>query len=73
MHLELTLKSENYVQFTDKIICKYRSIKRPNINKNKAVRIDEKIQDFAQNLCEMYQRFYPIFIKTHYQHGMYLL
>ena len=72
MHLELTLKSEDYVQFTDKIISKYRSINRPNINEDKAVRIDKQIQDSAQKLCEMYQKFYPIFIKTHYQHGMYL-
>ena len=71
MHLELTLKSEDFAQFTDKIISKYQPINN-NPNINKATKINTQIQDFAQNLCEMYQKFYPIFIKTHYQHGMYL-
>lgn len=72
MHLELSLTSENYEQLTDNIISKYRSINRENINEEKAVRIDKQIQESAQKLCDMYQRFYPIFHKTFYQHGMYL-
>lgn len=72
MHLDLSLTSEDYEQFTDKITSKYQSINRPNINEDKAEKIDKQIQDFAQKLCGMYQKFYPIFHKTHYQHGMYL-
>ncbi len=71
MHLELALTSEDYEQFTDNIISKYQPINN-NPNINKAAKIDEQIRDFAKNLCEMYQKFYPIFHKTHYQHGMYL-
>ena len=56
MHLELSLTSEDYEQFTENIISKYRSIKRENINEDKAERIDKQIQDFAQKLCEMYQK-----------------
>ena len=71
MHLELTLTSENYAQFTKKIICKYQPLNN-TANIQKAARIDKQIQDFAKKLCEMYQTFYPVFRKTHYQHGMYL-
>ena len=72
MHLNLSLTSEDYEQFTEKIISKYRSINRPNINKNKAKEYDKQIQDFAQSLCGMYQKLYPLFLTTHYQYGTYL-
>ena len=71
MHLKLTLTSEDYTQFTEKIISKYQPLNNA-ANVRKAARIDENIQDFAQKLCGMYQKFYPVFRKTHYQHGMYL-
>ena len=71
MHLEYGLTSEDYEQFTEKIISKYQPI-NDNQNINKATKIDKQIQDFAKSLCEMYQKFYPLFLKTHYQHGMYL-
>ena len=71
MLLQLTPKSENFDQFTDRIISKYQPVnKNPNINK--ATKINQQIQDFAQSMCEMYKKFYPVFLKTHYQHGMYL-
>ena len=71
MHLEASLTSEDLDQFTAKIISKYQSLNNTS-NIRKAARIDKHIQDFAQKLCEMYQKFYPVVRKTHYQHGMYL-
>ena len=71
MLLQLTLASEDFDQFTDKIISKYQPLNN-TANIQKAARIDKQIQDFAQGMCEMYQKFYPIFLRTHYQHGMYL-
>ena len=71
MHLQLTPTSEDFDQFTDRIISKYQPLNN-TANIQKAARIDKQIQDFAQGMCEMYQKFYPVVRKTHYQHGMYL-
>ena len=71
MHLEASVTSEDLDQFTAKIISKYQPLNNTS-NIRKAARIDKHIQDFAQKLCEMYQKFYPVVRKTHYQHGMYL-
>ena len=71
MLLQLTLTSEDFDQFTDRIISKYQPLNN-TLDINKKTRIDKQIQDFAQKLCEMYQKFYPVVRKTHYQHGMYL-
>ncbi len=72
MHLEVSLTSEDLDQFTAKIISKYQPLINTS-NSKKATRINKHIQDFAQKLCEMYQKFYPVVRKTHYQHGMYLV
>ena len=71
MHLELTLTSEDFDQFTDRIISKYQPLNNTS-DTNKADRINKQIREFAQKLCGMYQKFYPVVRKTHYQHGMYL-
>ena len=71
MHLQLTLTSEDFDQFTDKIISKYQPLNNTS-DTNKADRINKQIREFAQKLCGMYQKFYPVVRKTHYQHGMYL-
>ena len=71
MHLEASVTSEDRDQFTAKIISKYQPLNNTS-NIRKAARIDKHIQDFAQKLCEMYRKFYPVVHKTHYQHGMYL-
>ena len=71
MHLQLTLTSEDFDQFTEKIISKYQPLNNTS-DPSKADRIDKQIQEFAQKLCGMYQKFYPVVCKTHYQHGMYL-
>ena len=64
MLLTLNAESQNFEELTDKVIDKYRSVN------NTLYTAD--IQDFAVNMKEMYEKFYPAFLKVHYQHGMYL-
>ncbi|MCY3722183.1 MAG: hypothetical protein OXG97_08170 [Candidatus Poribacteria bacterium] len=64
MLLILNAESQNFEELSDKVIDKYQSV-------SKAVSIVE-IQEFATNFKEMYEKFYPAFLKTQYQHGMYL-
>ena len=71
MLLQLTLTSEDFDQFTGRIISKYQPLNNTSDPK-KADRINKQIREFAQKLCEMYQKFLPVVRKTHYQHGMYL-
>ena len=71
MHLEAFLTSEDLDQFTAKIISKYQPLINTS-NSKKAIRINKQIQDFAKKLCGMYEKFYSVVRKTHYQHGMYL-
>ena len=71
MHLEASLTSEDLDQFTAKIISKYQPLINTS-NSKKAIRTNKQIQDFAKKLCGMYEKFYSVVRKTHYQHGMYL-
>ncbi len=57
----------NNNEFTNKIISKYESI-----NTKDDLSISQKIQDFAQELSAVYEKFYPSFLQTLDQHGMYL-
>ena len=67
MHVKFNLTSENISEFNDKIIAKYESI-----NTSNDPSISQDVQKFAQKLSKMYEKFYPVFLVTDYQHGMYL-
>ena len=64
MLLSLNLESENFEELTEKIIDKYLPINNDQC--------DIEIREFATSLKGLYQKFYPQFLKTQYQHGMYL-
>ena len=64
MLLILNAESQKFEELADKVIDKYQSL-------SKSVSIAE-IQAFATNFKEVYEKFYPAFLKTQYQHGMYL-
>ncbi|MDE0553220.1 MAG: hypothetical protein OXI24_03330 [Candidatus Poribacteria bacterium] len=64
MILDLNIDSERFDELTDKIISKYQTLNKPEFN--------DEISEFAENLKYMYERFYPVFLKTQHQHGIYL-
>ena len=64
MLLDLNIDSRNFDELTDKIISRYKTINKPEFN--------DEISEFAKNLRDMYEKFYPVFLKTQQQHGMYL-
>ena len=64
MLLDLNIDPEKFDELTDKVISKYQTLNKPEF--------DKEISEFAENLRYMYERFYPVFLKTLWQHGMYL-
>ncbi len=64
MLLSLDMGSENYEELTEKIIDRYLPINNDQW--------EIEIREFATSLKDLYQKFYPQFLKTQYQHGMYL-